>query len=113
MFGVAGTLIAENNASFEIPVPENLVCQRVYINVKTRPTGAQVIVDVNLDGATIFSTQANRPKITAGLTTAESGKPDTVVFNKNQILSIDIDQVGSDDPGIDLIVELRCRLRGF
>jgi len=113
LFGVQGTLTETDNASYEIIVPENLVCERVYINVKTRPTGCQLIVDVNLDGTTIFSTQTNRPKIAAGLTVAESGKPDTVVFNKNQKLSIDIDQVGSDDPGEDLTVQLRCRLRGF
>ncbi len=113
LFGVAGTLIAEDNASFEIPVPYPLHCERVYINVKTTPTGAQVIVDVNLNGATIFSTQANRPKITPGLTVAQSGKPNTVVFRKNDILSIDIDQIGSSNAGADLIVELRCKLRGF
>jgi len=113
VFGVAGTLTAENNASFEIPIPENLTCLKVYINVKTAPTGCQLIVDVNLDGTTIFSTQANRPMITAGQKNAESGTPNVQSYNKNQILSIDIDQIGSTVAGADLIVEARCKVKGI
>jgi len=113
VIGVAGTLTATDNASYEVPVPDPWVCERVYINVKTAPSGASLIVDVNLDGTTIFTTQGNRPTITAASTTGNSGKPDVVVFAKNQILSIDIDQIGSSVAGADLIVEIRGRLRGI
>lgn len=79
----------------------------VRASVGTAPTGASVIVDVNVDGTTIFTTQANRPTVAAAAFT--SG----VVTNMNvtsvatgSYLTVDIDQVGSTVAGSDLCVQV-------
>ena len=108
VFAVADTLAVTTNASFEIPVPVDMTCSEIYINVKTAPTGAAIIVDVNLDGTTIFTTQASRPEIAVDGTTDASATPDVTAFSKNQILSVDLDQVGSTVAGADLVVSVRC-----
>src|SRR6187455_1843482 len=46
--------------------PANFTISNVILSAGTAPTGADLIVDVNKNGSTIFSTQANRPKLTAG-----------------------------------------------
>lgn len=79
----------------------------VRANLGTAPTGSSVIVDVKVNGATIFTTQANRPAIASGTNT--SGK----VTNMNvtsvadgSYLTIDVAQVGSTTAGADLTVQL-------
>ena len=65
------------------------------------PIGADLIVDINKNGITIFTTQPNRPKITDGSNSGESGTPDIISLAKGDRLSVDIDQVGSTTPGGD------------
>lgn len=82
----------------------------VRASVGTAPTGTSVIVDVNVGGTTIFTTQANRPVIAAGAFT--SGK----ITNMNitsvptgAYLTIDVDQVGSTIAGGQLTVQMEVR----
>lgn len=77
----------------------------VYISVGTAPTGASIDVDVMLNGATIFSTTANRPKITAGNNTGVSGVPDTTIVAVGDYLRVDVLGVGTTIPGADLTVQ--------
>lgn len=79
----------------------------VKLRVDTAPTGAAIIVDVNVNGTTIFTTQANRPTI------AISGTSSTYVTNMNttavaadSYITVNIDQVGSTNPGQGLTVYL-------
>jgi len=108
VLSVAGTLVAGVNASFEIPVPVAMTIGKVYANVKTAPTGANLEIDVNKNGTTIFTSQAKRPIIAAGDTEDESDTPDVTALAKGDLLSIDIDQIGSTIAGADLVVEVRC-----
>jgi len=78
--------------------------------VGTAPTGSSIIVDVNINGTTAFTTQANRPTIAISGTT--SGK----VTNMNVLavpdggrISVDIDQVGSTVAGSDLTVQIEVQ----
>lgn len=80
----------------------------VRASVNTAPTGSSIIVDVNKNGTTIFTTQANRPTIAA------SGFTSGLVTNMNitsvaagDYITIDIDQVGSSTAGEDLTVQIR------
>jgi hypothetical protein len=79
----------------------------VELHVKTAPTGASLIVDINEGGAALFST---RPEIDAGATTED----DNHVFSDTELaagaeLTLDVDQVGSGTPGADLTVLLHCK----
>ena len=83
---------------------ETLTINDVFIYAATAPTGADIIVDVNKDGSTIFSTQGNRPTITAAGSSGTSETPDTTSVADNSYLDFDIDQVGSTIPGSDLLI---------
>ncbi len=108
VLGVEGTLVVGINKTFELPVGCSLTISKVKVHVKTAPTGAAVIVDVNKGGTTIFTTQGNRPTIAIGATDADSGTPDVTGLVENDKLSVDVDQVGSTIAGADLTVEIVC-----
>jgi hypothetical protein len=107
-FGVEGTLTTGTNKTFEIVAPCTLTIVKVKAHVKTAPTGATLIVDVNKAGTTIFTNQANRPTIAIGATDDDSGTPDVTALAEGNVLSIDIDQIGSTVAGADLTLEVVC-----
>lgn len=79
--------------------------------VGTAPTGAALIVDVNKKvgagaATTIFTTQANRPTIAAAAFSATAGTHAVRTFAAGDVLSIDIDQIGSSVAGSDLVVAI-------
>lgn len=78
----------------------------VVANVSTAPTGASIIFDVNKNGTTVFSTQANRPTITASNFYDGSSVPNTTSVSAGDYLTIDIDQVGSTIAGADAVVKI-------
>jgi len=79
---------------------------KVRIATGTAPTGASLIVDVNKNGTTIYTTQANRPAITAGTNTATGNTIDVTGLVAGDYITVDIDQVGSTIAGSDLTVIL-------
>ena len=62
--GRGGTLTATAGTA-RLYVPFACTITNIRANVGTAPTGASLIVDVNHDGVTLFTTQGNRPTITA------------------------------------------------
>jgi hypothetical protein len=74
--------------------------------VDTAPTGADIIVDVNLNGTTIFTTQANRPTIAASANNSSTTAPDVTAVVADDYMTVDIDQVGSTVAGSDLTVTI-------
>lgn len=81
--------------------------QAIRASVGTAPANASIIIDVNKNGTTIFTTQANRPVIAVGANT--SGKVtnmDVSIVAVGEYLTIDIDQVGTVTPGADLTVQV-------
>jgi hypothetical protein len=71
-------------------------------SVGTAPTTQAVIVDLNVNGTTVWSTQANRVQIAAGTNTDESTTFNTTTITDGQYLTVDIDQIGSGTVGADL-----------
>lgn len=79
----------------------------VRASVGTPPTGSSLIVDVNVGGTTIFTTQGNRPTITAaGNTSGKITTMNVTTVAAGEYLTIDVDQVGSTTPGNDLAVQI-------
>ena len=77
------------------------------LTVGTAPTGASLIVDINKNGTTIYTTQANRPTITAAANAGGPGAtPDVTTLAAGDYLTVDIDQVGSSVAGADLTVSV-------
>lgn len=79
----------------------------VRATVNTAPTGSSIIVDINKNGVTIFTTQANRPAIAiAGFTSGLVTNADINTLVAGDYLQVDVDQIGSTIAGSDLTVEI-------
>lgn len=78
----------------------------VRCSAGTAPAGQDIIVDVNKNGTTIFTTQANRPKVPAGSNDGPNATPDVTSFAAGDVFTCDVDQVGSTTAGADLVVTL-------
>lgn len=81
----------------------------VSLACNTAPTGASIICDINKNGTTIFTTQANRPTILAGAfaTAAEVTNMNITSVAAGDYFTLDIDQVGSTVAGADLSAFIR------
>jgi hypothetical protein len=105
-FAVTGALTTGTDKAPTILAPCALTITKVKLVVKTAPTGAAIIVDVNKNGTTIFTTQGNRPQIAIGETTGDSGTPDVTSLAEGDKITVDIDQIGSTIAGADLTIEV-------
>lgn len=87
-------------------MPEAGVYLGAVVNVGTAPTGQSLIVDVNKNGTTLYTTQGRRPTVAAAATTStSSGVPDgATTLASGDVIKVDIDQVGSGTAGSDLSV---------
>jgi hypothetical protein len=83
--------------------------ESVRASVGTAPVGSAVIVDVNKNGVSIYGTPGNRPQIAAGTKTGAGGVASGGSFVAGDIITVDIDAVGSTTPGSDLTVVVRLR----
>jgi hypothetical protein len=82
-------------AQFVVIRPGTLYGFRPTAAVGKAPTGADLIFDVNKNGSTIFTTQANRPKVLAATTVGALAIPDIVAVAAGDVITIDVDQIGS------------------
>lgn len=104
----SGTLaVVAGSARFPVPFACTIVDVRTAVG--TAPTGAAVLVDVNKNGTTVFTTQANRPSVAAAGNLSSAAVPDVVALAAGDYLTVDVDQVGSTVAGADLTVVLRVR----
>lgn len=88
--------------------PFNATINGVSAAIDTPSSGSSIIIDVNLDGASLFTNPVDRLTIPAGNNTAaEIVTTRTTSINTGQYVTVDIDQVGSVNPGSDLTVFLR------
>lgn len=83
----------------------NSTIDAVLLVVGEAPIGANIIVDVNKNGTTLFST--GKPTILDGETDNGSGSvPSSTLLVDGDEITVDIDQVGSSTSGSDLTVEI-------
>jgi len=79
--------------------------------VGTAPTGADLIVDLLLNGVSIYTTVANRPRVLVSAVTSSAAnrvlRPDVVKFVAGDVLSVTVVQVGSTVAGSDLDVTVQ------
>jgi hypothetical protein len=89
-------------------VPENMTIVKCWLDVRTAPTGADILIDINKNGTTIWTTQTNRGKIVAGNTSNSTTTFDITALIAGEYLDLDVDQVGSTIAGVDLTIILEC-----
>lgn len=80
---------------------------RAYLD--TAPTGASFILDVNKNGTTLYTTQANRPTIAISGNASTTTLPDIVSIAAGDRVTVDIDQIGSTIAGSDLYVSISVK----
>lgn len=81
--------------------------KEVHASVNTAPTGASIILDINKNGSTIWTTQANRVSIAATEYVGTKSTFDTTSLVDGDYLTIDIDAVGSTITGAKLTVRIK------
>lgn len=79
------------------------------LRVDTAPTGATLIVDVNKNGTTMFTTQGARPTVAISGNDGTTTLPDVVAVAAGDRITFDIDQIGSGTAGADLYLSLQMR----
>lgn len=105
-FSKAGALtVGSGTGRFLMPSAGTIV--KVEAAINTAPLGADLLIDVNKNGTTIFTTQADRPVIHDGQNrSAPPTSPDVAGFLDQDYFTVDIDQVGSVTSGADLVVNI-------
>ena len=107
-FHVAGTQTAGVKKSAAlVGFAGEIISVRAHLD--TAPTGAAFVIDVNKNGTTLFTTQANRPTIAIAGTESTSTLPDVVSVAAGDRLSIDVDVIGSSVAGSDLYVTVSIK----
>lgn len=89
----------------DLGVPVNI--RSVRAKVGTAPAGQAIIIDVKVNGTSIYGTPGNRPTIAAGA--KNSGRNTgftTTVIPDGAELTVDIAQIGTTTPGADLGVQV-------
>lgn len=93
---VGAQTVGANKDRWTAPFSGEII--NAFVEVGTAPTVTDLIFDINKNGVSIYTTQANRPRVVAGATssTAEQ-RPDETVrkFAAGDVLSLDVDQIGT------------------
>lgn len=102
--GLTGT----GKFSWTNPYPTPVYIRSVYTEVDTAPTGATILVDVNIGGTTVFTTQSNRPTIAiSGTNSGFVTNMDVIAVAAGAKIRVDLDQVGSSTAGSNLTILVR------
>ena len=91
--------------------PMSIVIKSIRAMVGTAPTGAAIILDIHKSGTTIFTEQGNRPTIAIdAFDSGEVTNMDITELAKGGYLTLDIDQIGSEIAGKDMVVTLEMEI---
>jgi hypothetical protein len=66
-----------------------------------------VILDFLKDGLSVFSDPSDRPTILEGEKSVLVRLTNTVQIHPHNVLSINVEQIGSQEPGEDLLIQVR------
>lgn len=100
--------IGTNQMSIIIPRALKIIDIRLTVDIA--PTGADLIIDINKNGTTLYTTQANRPIIAIDGTSIQAILPDIITLAIGDKLTLDIDQIGSTIAGENLSVIVICEV---
>lgn len=104
-FGFSGDITAGTGKT-RLFAPYSGIIDGIFSTIYTTSTSGNLLVDINKNGTTIFTNQANRVTILEGEQNDLNRIPDITSFNMNDVFTMDRDTVPS---GVtDLVVQLRC-----
>lgn len=96
--------VGSGTTRFYNPFGRPMTLYKGFASVGVAPTGAPLIVDINKNGTTTFTTQANRPTIAVSTFFDDTVAPDVTSWAAGDYLTFDVDQIGSTVAGADLVV---------
>lgn len=109
-FPLSGTLVVGTSLANALIATKALTIVKAYAYAKTGPTGAALIIDLNKNGTSIWNaTPANRLTVADGQQSGSQTAFDTVTLAEGDVITPDIDQVGSTVAGADLTIELKVK----
>lgn len=86
--------------------PGNITVDDVMVACGVAPTGQDLIIDVKKNGVSIFN--STKPTVTAGQNAGSTVAPYVATtMTDTDYLTVDVTQVGSENPGADMTVRIR------
>lgn len=107
-FTMAG-VVAASEGRLRFYVEDDCTIEQVRASLGVPAVGSNLVVDVNRNGTSIFSSTATQPTVVAGENTGVAVPDTTTDLVAGDYLTIDIDQIGATTPGSDLVVQIRVR----
>lgn len=107
-FGIDGAATVGINKSLPILIPSAVTILSIKAYARTAPQGASIIFDINKNGTSIFSTSVDRLSIASGSNTSTVGNF-SASLAANDVLELDIDQVGTTTFGSDITIVLEVQ----
>lgn len=103
---IDGLLAIQAGVGFSYVVPRACTISFVFIHCKTTGSADNTIIDIHLNGVTIFTTQGNRPSLAYNDAdkVAKSGVPDIVDLVEGDVLTCDIDAIAVGSEGLSVVV---------
>lgn len=106
-FTYTGTIATlANNAQWYLPVA--CVFLSGDISLVTASSSGAVTVDINKNGTTIYTTQANRPSLAASATHGTFTTPDVTTFAAGDRIGVDVDAAGTGAVTLTVTINLRA-----
>ena len=104
MWYYSGAVATGTNVSARILVRFDATIINATAYVKTAPTGADMIIDINLNGTTLWA--SDKLTISDGDNDGETSSFDITEITTDDVFTLDIDQIGSGTAGANLTVQL-------
>ena len=113
VFNIAGNLVVGVNKSTEhLAVVDTLRPSTIvsaFAKVKTAPLTTDILIDINRGGVSIFPNAAGRVTITAAGTTSPEAPVSAITLANLDVLTIDVDQIGTGTVGADLVIIVKVK----
>lgn len=109
-FSMEGNLTTGDKPLRIYPPTGDWTIEKVRAAVNTAPAVQAILVDVQLNGVTIFTDQGKRPSIAAAGFLDDSDAPDVNSCDGDDYFQFGVDQIGTGTTGADLTVGV-CLLR--
>lgn len=103
-YGAGNQTAANKKAGVIVGVAGVVTDIRAYLD--TAPTGATLIIDVNKNGTTMYTTQDNRAIVAIDANASSTTLPDVTTVAAGDRITYDIDQVGSGTAGAGLYLSV-------
>jgi hypothetical protein len=103
-WNIPGALATTTDAAESVLIIRSMKLRLAYIHCKNNGSASSTIIDINLNGSTIFTTTANRPELGNAETYNVSGTPDIIDLVPGDVLTMDIDQIATGASDLTILL---------